>query len=235
MKTSGIAVGALVWAAAGLAFAQSSPPTPSEATRGETEVLTAPVRAPSEAFELGVEAGYTQGFGSITSDRRVGAGPGGTVGVSLDYRIDPRWSVGVQGQYQAYGSGTRESTASLRGAIADVRGTYHMAPYARVDPYLTFGAGYRLLAESPADNTPTTLLHGLEIGKVELGLDVRGSESVAISPVIGADVNLFMVRAGGGSQAASLNNKSVNTFLFAGVKGRFDVGGARVSRPTLPL
>src|SRR5262249_8089986 len=136
MKTIGIAGGALVCAATTSAFAQSPPPStemappsepalpaPSEAPREVGNVLTAPVRAPNAAFELGVEAGYTQGFGSITSDRRVGAGPGGTVGVSLDDRINPRWSIGVSGQYQAYGfSGARTNTATLRGTTVDIQG-----------------------------------------------------------------------------------------------------------------
>src|SRR5262245_60401562 len=132
MKTIGIAAGALVCAATTSALAQSPPPSspppetapppepmlpaPSEAPREAGDVLTAPVRAPNAALELGVEAGFTQGFGRVTSDRRVGAGPGGTVGVSVDDRINPRWSIGVGGQYQAYSfSGARMRTATLRG------------------------------------------------------------------------------------------------------------------------
>ncbi len=79
------------------------------------------MRAPSKAFELGLEAGYTQGFGRDTSDPRVGAGAGGTLGLSLDDRINPHWSVGVSGQYQGYGSSGRQaSAATLRGATADI-------------------------------------------------------------------------------------------------------------------
>jgi hypothetical protein len=231
MKTLGIAVGALACAAAGSAFAQSPPnvlnPPPAPSEGGE--VPRAPVRAPAKAFELGVEAGYTQGFGSVTSDPRVGAGPGGAVGINLGYRADPHWSVGVGGQYQGYGSsGTGAST--LRGVTADVRGAYHVSPYNRVDPYVALGAGYRLFAESPAGNAPTTLTHGIELGKVEVGLDVRTGESVAISPVLGVDLDLFRWR-GGGAVAAPLGNGTLGTFVFAGVQGRFDVGGTRESRP----
>ncbi|WP_437678840.1 hypothetical protein [Sorangium sp. So ce131] len=240
MRTIGIAAGALVCAAATAAFAQSPSPStenappsePGEASRQAGDVLTAPVRAPNAAFELGVRAGYTQGFGSITSDRRVGAGPGGTVGVSLDDRINPRWSIGVSGQYQAYGfRGARTNTATLRGTTVDIHGTYHMSPYTRFDPYITVGSGYRLFVESPQGQAPARLTHAIELGKIEFGADVRPSESVGISPVIGADLNLFLWRAGGRAESASLSNKTVNTFVFAGVNGRFDVGGTRESSP----
>jgi outer membrane protein W len=235
MKTLGIAVGALACAAATSAFAQSpplgtvnTPPASSEAA----DVLTAPVRAPAKAFELGVEAGYTQGFGSVVGDPRVGAGPGGTLGVSLGYRVDPHWSVGWGGQLQGYGSsGAQANGATLRGVTSEVRGAYHLAPYRRFDPYVSLGAGYRLFVDSPAGNAPSTLWHGLEVGKAEVGLDVRASEGVAISPVLGVDLNLFPWRAGGGPWTAPPSPSGLNTFVFAGIQGRFDVGGTRESRP----
>jgi hypothetical protein len=232
MKTIGLAVGALVGAAVTSAFAQSSsPPTPSEAELDAEDLLTAPVRAPDEALELGVGLGYTQGFGSTTPDRRIGAGPGGAVSVSVGYRINPYWSVGATGQLQQYSSGrTPASAGTLRGVTADLHGTYHLSPYSRLDPYVNLGAGYRLFAESPAGNAEATLAHGVELGKIAVGLDVRSTESVAISPLVGLDLNLFILRAGG-PQAASSGNQSVSAFVFAGVEGRFDVGGARLRRP----
>src|SRR4051794_37306830 len=101
MKTIGIAAGALALVGAATAFAQSTPPSspatpppsantpPSTANTPPTTTTTtpitptgeagrdvggymaAPVRAPSKAFELGVDAGYTQGFGNIVSGRGV--------------------------------------------------------------------------------------------------------------------------------------------------------------------
>lgn len=232
MKSIGIALGALVTAVVTSAFAQSSPPpTPSEASLDAPDVLTAPVRAPDKALELGVMVGYTQGFGAVTPDRRVSAGPGGTVGASLGYRINPYWSVGATGQLQGYSSGgTPASASTLRGAIGDLHGTYHLSPYSRLDPYVNLGAGYRLFAESPAGNAATRLSHSLEIGKIAVGLDVRSSESVAISPVVGLDLNLFILRAGG-APAAPPASQSVSAFVYAGLEGRFDLGGARLNKP----
>jgi hypothetical protein len=238
MKKLGIAGGALACActAATSAFAQGVPPPNAlnapPAESDAADVLTAPLRAPAQAFELGIEGGYTQGFGVVASDPRIGAGPGGTVGVNLGYRADPHWSVGVGGQYQGYGmSGTPANPTTLRGVTADVRGAYHLAPYRRLDPYISLGTGYRLFAESPTGGGPATLTHGLELGKVEVGLDLRPSSSVAVSPVVGVDVNMFMWRASGGAEMAPPPSRGLNTFVFAGVQGRFDVGGTRESNP----
>lgn len=231
MKTLGIAVGALACAAAMPAFAQSSPlpstTSPPGMAAEARDVLTAPVPAPVNAYEFGVEAGYMQGFGSVITDPRVGAGPGGTIGASFGYRPVPRWSVGVGGQYQGFSGGA--NGASVRGMTADVRGAYHFSPYRRVDPYLSFGAGYRLVAESPAGNAPTSLWHGLELGKVQVGVDVRPSENVAVAPVIGVDVDVFPWRPAFGAEGVA--PRGFSTFVFAGVQGRFDVGGTRQNNP----
>lgn len=251
MKTLGIAAGCVVCAVATSAFAeapppayQANPPLPPEATSPRPGTPIVPpsetardlgrtqVRAPKGALELGVEAGYTQGFGAATSDPRMGAGAGGTVGLRIDDRIDPRWSFGVNAQYERYGAGARrEAPATLQGMNAGVHATYHASPYSRVDPHVTFGAGWRLLAESPLGAAPTMFHGGIEIGKVQVGVDLRPSESVSVSPVIGADLNLFAWHFGGGAMAAPPLGTSLNAFVFAGVQGRFDVGGTRESRP----
>ncbi len=236
MKVVGIAMGSLACAVATAAFAQSAPPVSlnpaPQAPRDVGDVLTAPVRAPRNALELGVDLGFAQGFGSVVTDPRVGAGPGATAGVSLDDRVAPRWSFGLNGEYQGYSSSGRQGGgASLRGATAGVHATYHFTPYDRVDPHVSFGAGYRLFVESPAGDAPATLTHGVELGKVELGLDVRPTESVAIAPVVGVDVDVFRWRTGGPAAMALPGNGAVSAFLFAGVKGRFDLGGSRESKP----
>jgi hypothetical protein len=196
--------------------------------------MTAPVNAPRGAFELGADAGYTQGFGTMSTGRRVPdlAGPGGTLGVTLGYRINPRWSLAASGQVQGYGSAQALAKGTMvRGATVGVQGTYHGAPFDRLDPFITLGTGYRIITEKPAGELPTTVTHGFEIAKVQVGLDLRPGESVAIAPVIGADLNMFMWQSGGGVETARLTDRGINTFVYAGVQGRFDVGGTREPRP----
>jgi hypothetical protein len=152
--------------------------------------------------------------------------------VTLDDRINPRWSFGVNAHYEGYGSSARQDTqATLQGMTAGIHATYHATPYSRVDPHLTFGAGWRLLAESPVGPGPTTFDGGIELGKIEVGIDLRPAESFAVSPVLGADLNLFAWRLGGGEMAAPPLGTSLNAFVFAGVQARFDLGGAREERP----
>lgn len=233
MKSIGIAAAALAFAGAATAFAQ----TEAQSQRGgvsDMDMLKAPVRAPRQAFELGVATGYTQGFGNVYPGRPVGdvANAGVTAGIGLGYRVSPGFSIGATGQYQGYNaSNVLPRGTTTRGAAAGVEGTFHLAPYDRVDPYVSVGAGYRMLWERPEGDAPSTLTHGFELGKVQVGLDLRASEGVAISPVIGADVNMFMWRAGEGAEPTALSRRGLSTFVFAGLEGRFDLGGARELKP----
>jgi hypothetical protein len=229
---------ALALSSAAPAFAQNTPPPgappPPGAMQRVADVARAPIRAPRGAFELGVEAGYTQGFGSVSRGRGVGdvAGAGATVGLAAGARLTPRWSLAGRVGFEGYGASELLGPgASVRGGSAGISGTFHAAPYERLDPTITLGTGYRALIESPVGTAPSTITHGFELGRLELGLDVRASESVAISPVIGADLSMFAWRTGGGAETAALTNKTLSTFVFAGVKGRFDLGGTREEKP----
>lgn len=222
MKTMGILAGTAALACAAPAFAQ---------TTSEVETTTTG-RAPSMAFEMGVDAGYTQGIGALYGNRAVGdlAGPGLGVGVTLGYRASPGFSIGLNGQYQGMNPvpGT-EQGSRVRGATAGVEATFHTAPHERADPWLSLGTGYRMLWEMPPGDTPSTLTHGFQLGKVQLGVDIRPSDSIALSPVIGGDLDMFVWQtAPRTGRTEEVTNRGVSGFVFAGVKGRFDLGGARL-------
>src|SRR5262245_15318769 len=69
------------------------------------------VRAPAHAFEIGVDAGYMQGFGNLRAGNTVAsvAGPGATAGLSLGYRATPLLYVGWTGRLQEFSRGTTEA------------------------------------------------------------------------------------------------------------------------------
>ncbi len=67
------------------------------------------------------------------------------------------------------------------------------------------------------------LLHGFELGNLLIGYDFRLSEGVALSPMAGIDLNLFLWDHVDGVTTA-LSSAQVNTFVFAGLQGRFDAG-----------
>jgi hypothetical protein len=224
MRITGMAMGAL--ALAGFA-------APAAAQTVEREVTPAPMRAPRGAFELGVDLGYTQGFGTLYGSRSVRnvAEAGVGVGVGLGYRATPHVAVAATGQFQGFNaSNDMPMGAQARGATAGLEATIHLMPYERADPWISVGAGYRMLWEIPEGAAGASLTHGLELGKVGVGVDLRPSENVAISPMIGVDMNMFMWRNEPGTAMTSVTDRGVNAFVFAGVRGRFDVGGARETK-----
>jgi hypothetical protein len=187
--------------------------------------------APTQAFELKLGTGYTQGFGMIAPNVGIPSVAGAGIGanVDLDYRMTPHTSFGVAGQYQQF---TAENNAASRGAMGNIGFTFHGAPMQRADPWLRLAAGYRLLwSVNPVNGGPTVLVHGFELAALNLGYDVRLSEGVAIAPMIGADLNLFVWERADGITRA-LSTAQVGTFVFAGLQGRFDAGSSTASSAT---
>jgi hypothetical protein len=180
------------------------------------------VAAPSDAFELGVGTGYTQGFGLIQPARDIPsvAGAGIGVDVNLAYRVNPVWSLGVQGEYQEFSS---KLNTAARGLGGNVGVTMHAAPIRRGDPWLRLATGYRGLWSVNPPGLPTTYIQGWEIAKASLGYDVRVSRSVAIAPQVGADLNMFVNQVQSG--VSTSQPAQFGAFVFAGLQGRFDMGG----------
>ncbi|HEY1960688.1 MAG TPA: OmpA family protein [Polyangiaceae bacterium] len=183
--------------------------------------------APARALEVVVGTGYTQGFGMLQPgvDMRnvVNAGVGVDLGVL--YRINPRWAVGLVGQYNELDA---ERATAARGFTTGFAAMFHAAPYRRLDPWVQLSTGYRGLWEIHNDGTPTIATHSLELAKLSVGVDLRASRDVAIGPVIGADLTLPLWQSNGGGAANAISDPRVATFVFAGVQARFDVGGERV-------
>ncbi|EYF08580.1 outer membrane beta-barrel protein [Chondromyces apiculatus] len=231
-----LASAALTVAAATTALAQPI----SEEIR--PSYLRSPVRAPVNAAEFGLDLGYTQGFGNLNTGRTVSdtAGPGFALGLNLGYRVAPAFGFGVYGQYQNFAPtlSTSPTTASgdanVLGMAAGLQGTFHLLPFQRIDPYLTLGAGYRALWEIPEGGVNDNVMtHGFEVAKLNLGLDIRLSDSVALGPMVGADMTMFLWRNPEGAVGDTpIDNPSLSTFVYAGMQGRFDVGGYRSAQYT---
>jgi hypothetical protein len=200
----------------------------SSAYAQEANYFEQALPGPTNAFELKVGTGYTQGFGRIAPDRGLSevAGPGIGVTVDADYRANPMWSLGMQGEYQEFQSARN---LAARGAAANVGFSYHTAPVLRGDPFVRLGAGYRLLWDVSPPGEPTTVRHGFELAKATVGYDVRLSSGVALAPQVGADLNLFVWQDRNGANRF-LSSPQVGTFVFAGVQGRFDIGGSTSNR-----
>lgn len=192
------------------------------------------VKAPANAFEIQVNMGYAQGLGpripakgalpATSLDR-----PGMGAALGLAYRATPHASVGLIGTYSMQDT---PAGAQMHGATASLDATYHANPYQRLDPYLSLGAGYRMLSDRVSKNGPDTFTHGFQLARAAIGVDVRVSKDVAIAPTIGGDVDMFLWRSGKGTGTQTIHNPKVNGYLFAGVAGRFDLGGYRQAPPS---
>ena len=191
------------------------------------------VKAPSSAFEIQLGTGYAQGFGPriqpkgdlpATNINRPGMG----LALGLAYRAAPNSSVGLLGSYSMQDT---PKGAELRNTTVSLDATYHASPYQRLDPFLSLGAGYRMMADRPIGNAQHTYTHGFQLARAAIGVDVRINKNIALAPTVGGDIDMFLWRSAQGQKTQAIENPKVNAFLFAGVAGRFDLGGTRHGPP----
>ena len=179
------------------------------------------------AVELTVGTGYEQGFGKFSSKMPsltdVGAG-GGAVQVGVGYRIIPQLSLGLYASGAAFGQGDQvASSANLYSAAAGVQVDWHILPGGHaLDPWISLGSGWR--GYWIHENGATTSLQGMELAKLQLGVDYRLTRDVSISPVLGVDLSTFLTEGTPGANGFyNVASPEVNTFFFAGLMGRFDI------------
>jgi hypothetical protein len=187
-------------------------------------LVRVPREPPERAFELKFGSGYTQGLGNVEPGKTITSVSGAGIGASVDfdYRATPTVSGGLEVQYQEF---VNQNNSGSRGLALNVGVTYHGSPHKNADPWIRLGTGYRMLWDVHPDSAPNTtnLYHGFDIATLKVGYDLRAGGDVAVSPVIGADLQTFDWRDGD-----LLNSTSVGTFIYAGIQGRFDT----TSHPT---
>jgi len=189
------------------------------------------VAAPSNALELGVATGYTQGVGPV------GGGmahvediskAGGAVELDALYRINPTFAVGAYGSFSKYATGDQiRDQNDVLGATAGIQAAAHLRPERSVDPWVSVGTGWRGLWLSP-DAGKKTSLQGFELARLQLGLDYRINENVSISPVVSGSLDMYVSQDSPMTTSyAEIQDKKVNFIGFAGLAGHFDLGGSR--------
>jgi hypothetical protein len=203
---------------------------------GSAEGSGSALRAPTHAVELTVGTGYAQGLGDIGAQQprlRDFGTAGGAVQLGAGYRLTPNLTLGAYGSGGMFGRGDLvDSSASIYTATAGFEAGWHFRPDRQLDPWVSLGSGWRGYWVSADQGT--TSLHGIELAKLQVGLDYRLSQGVAISPVIGADLSTFLTESTPQTNAyQNVSNPNVNTFLFGGVQGRFDIPtGSAASQTT---
>lgn len=211
---------------AAIARAAVAQPAPSDAPKDD-------MLAPSRALEIGVQAGVTQPFGDITKTRRVADLVDAGFGASFEigYRATPRWTFSAWGHFhESSADDSFVSNVALRGAAAGLSATYHAVAFQSADAFLSFGSGYRMLWIVP-EGEENRVLHGVDIARVAAGIEFRVTPRVSFGPVVGADLDVLLWDDPGSiSFSEPLSDPRALTFLFAGVDGRFDLGGRLVAR-----
>ncbi len=189
--------------------------------------------APRNAFEIGVQGGYMQPFGELERNTNINdvTDPGGEAALELNWRISPRYAFGGTARFHESVVDDRLGEGfDVRGGSANLQGTVHLAPFSLIDPYITFGAGYRVFALVPEGPTDATIRHGFEFARAQLGFDVRVSRDVALGPNAGVSGNVFLWEDSPGTAGnQTIDDPRPSAFVFAGLTGRFDMGGTRVS------
>jgi hypothetical protein len=189
------------------------------------------VAAPENNIEISVGTGYTQGVGPVAGNRshlEDIAGPGGAVALAAAYRINPTFSVGAYGTFSKYNNGDQiNDSTDVLGATAGIEGIAHLRPDRSIDPWVSLGTGWKglWLDETSGKNTS---LQGLELARVQVGVDYRVSPEISLSPVIGGSLGMYLSEDSPmTSDYTEIGDKKVNFTGFAGLAGRFDLGTKR--------
>ena len=219
---AGLASRAMASATTVLAQEQAAPP-----------YLAERVRAPRDAFELAVGANYSQGTMSPAQGLSATdlTKAGGAFTLQAGYRFAPEFALNLYGEYNEFTPGNLVSNGATRGGVGGINGTFHMNPFQRLDPWVRLGAGYRMLWVTGQPDMVDTLWHGFQVAKLDLGLDLRTDENVAIGPAVGVDLTYFVWQNPSGAVGdIEISNKRFVPYVYAGLEGRFDIAGSRERR-----
>jgi len=186
-----------------------------------------PVGAHGDAAELGVGAGFVDGWSALTSTP---PGPFRAPGMGAALELDAGWRLLPEVTLGAWGYGAQLSETAARPAPFDVsragaglEGTWHAMPSSvGVSPWVSLGAGWRG-QWLEYETGPVQAQHGVEIVRARAGLDVRVSPSLALAPVIGASVGMYLSQKLAGAQTWNpIARPGLDTYVFAGVRATLD-------------
>lgn len=220
-----VSIAASAIAAAGTAHADSESLNPDAFDL--SGALDRPVASTRPTLEVALAGGYTQGVGGAGAIGSVQdlTGPGGALELQLAYRRSARFSTGVYGTLAWFHHGDAIADGSRTyGATAGVQAAWHASATRALDPWFSVGAGWRGLWVTYSDARPSAM-HGIELVRLQLGIDYRFSPRLAIAPVIAASLSVFLVENAVMPEFTQVQDKRLNLYGFTGVLGRFDLGG----------
>jgi hypothetical protein len=185
------------------------------------------------AFELGIGAGYSQAVGDVgrsVPSLTDSAGAGTSLELDLGWRIDPHFLVGVYGTGAWFSRGDAPGNAFNNwSATAGVQGNYHFLPGESLDPWIGLGGGWRGYWVNRPEGRDSR--HGIDLARVQVGVDIPVTPGVSVSPFVGAAATLFLTQQLAQETSFSdIQDRKVNVFFNAGLMGRFDLLGSSAPR-----
>ena len=139
-------------------------------------------------LQVGLSAAYAVPFGRLSNaaSRSERSGPGGTFALDLNYGVDRFVALGAYGQYSIFGGSGACDSCSAREWGAGLQVGYHPAQGLRIDPWLTYGVGYRALtvdsSEVDALVDESARYDQLEWMRLGLGADWYATSGWILSP-----------------------------------------------------
>lgn len=195
---------------------------------------TLPVRADRGAeampairggLELGVAVSAARTAGDLGGAMDAGdvIGSAAELELTVGRRVTPHLALSFYASAQSEGDSStagRDVRTGSAGVVADL----HLRPARATDPWLRLGGGVRALMTL---DDGTSLLVGAELARVQLGVDLRVTEDVALAPFLGASASLYGAGMTPADDFSELDDKGITWTLTAGIGARFDAFGVR--------
>ena len=178
------------------------------------------------ALEIAVGLGSAQGYGKTESSGPTLDNLGVGVDVSVGWRINPRWMVGVYSSSALYPTQAGDATSTL-GSSAGVQANYHFASKAR--PWIGVGAGWHGYWISHDGGRSS--YQGVDLLRLQVGLAVPITPSFSLEPLLGVTVATFATQKAPAGAASDASSRSLSVFVLAGALARFDLFGHAANEP----
>jgi hypothetical protein len=180
----------------------------------------------TNALEIAVGLGSAQGYGNTESGGPSLDNLGVGVDVSVGWRINPRWMVGAYSSSALYPTWVGSAIPTL-GTSAGLQANYHFASALR--PWVGVGAGWHGYWIS--HNGVRSSYQGVDLARLQLGLDVPVTPSFSLEPLLGVTLSTFATQKAPAGAATDARSSSLSVFVLAGVLARFDLFGHDANEP----
>jgi len=197
------------------------PPGTEKTEEDEEDVKLVPYRRDTVGghFQIGLTGAYALPFGSVSDGVRQKERSGGGFGGHLDvgYGLDRQVILGAYFEQQFYGDSSTcvGCSATSTGVGALVR--YHIAQGLQVDPWISYGVGFRSLSSDVGGSTLN--YQGLEWLRIGLGAEWYLHPNFGLGPIMQFGAGTMFARPDTESRGGS------NWRVQFGFRAVFDTGG----------